>query len=119
MAGGIAVFLDLSQINKLAVDLGEAGVKAVPLASAAVGKTALAIEADAKAFCPVDTGNLRSSISTTHRALEAEIGPTAEYGVYVELGTSVMAPQAYLGPAFDRHAGDLLDALGLIVETAL
>ena len=41
----------------------------------------------------------------------AEIGPTASYGEYVELGTSRMAPHAYLGPAFDRHAGSWADAL--------
>ena len=64
-------------------------------------KAARDIERDAKAFAPVDTGNLRSSISTdvtvTGRSVLAEIGPTASYGEYVELGTSRMAPHAYLG----------------------
>jgi hypothetical protein len=34
----------------------------------------------------------------------AEIGPTASYGIYVELGTSRMRPQPYLGPATEKHA---------------
>jgi HK97 gp10 family phage protein len=105
------VTFDASELNKLAVDLGHASAKIVKPASLAIRKTAYDIERDAKAFCPVDTGNLRNSISTDARGLSAEIGPTAEYAAYVEEGTSRMAPQAYMGPAYDRHAGELVVAL--------
>lgn len=50
-------------------------------------------EGYAKKLCPVDTGNLRNSI--THEVneddLEAVIGTNNEYAVYVELGTGVYA----------------------------
>lgn len=93
-----------------------AGRIGAPL-SAAIRKTAFDIEADAKVLSPVASietsgyvgGNLRNSISTTITgdgrtgSITAEIGPTAEYGGYVEDGTSRMAPQPYLRPAAERH----------------
>ena len=55
----------------------------------ALEKCGLTAEGYAKKLCPVDTGNLRNSI--THQADEAEpavyIGTNSEYGSYVEMGT--------------------------------
>lgn len=46
---------------------------------------------EAKALCPVDTGQLRNSIIDVAMVrggqIEAEVGATAEYAVYVEMGT--------------------------------
>ena len=83
-------------------------------ARAAVAKTRLAIHATAQIYAPVDTGQLMGSMSSesTHGGMGAEIGPTAEHGIYQELGTSEMSAQPYLGPAFDLHIGGLADALG-------
>jgi hypothetical protein len=33
-----------------------------------------------------------------------EVGPTVDYGMFVEAGTSRMGPQPYMRPAFDRRA---------------
>lgn len=55
----------------------------------ALEKCGLTAEGYAKKMCPVDTGNLRNSI--THTVDEEEpaayIGSNVEYSVYVELGT--------------------------------
>lgn len=63
-------------------------------------------EGYAKDLCPVDTGNLRNSI--THKVDSAEkaayIGTNVEYAPYVELGTVKMAAQPYLKPAVADHA---------------
>ena len=111
--------LDLSQLNALIVDMEAAPRELEGLVRVAVQKTAADIKADAQAFAPVDTGFLRGSITyETHvRAggVDAEIGPTAEYGEFVELGTARMAPQAYMGPAFDRRASELDAALSQIL----
>lgn len=45
------------------------------------------VRADAAANCPVDTGRLRGSIVTNIEGNSALIGPTAEYGIFVEYGT--------------------------------
>lgn len=86
-------------------------------ASRALRKTAYDIERDAKTIAPVDTGALRGSISTDltgdgrHGSMSAEIGPTVEYGHFVERGTSRQAPQPYMGPAAERRVPQLEAAL--------
>jgi hypothetical protein len=56
-------------------------------------KAGLVAEGYAKKLCPVDTGDLRNSI--THMVDEQEpaaiIGTDSEYGAYVELGTGIYA----------------------------
>lgn len=62
-------------------------------------------EGYAKLLCPVDTGNLRNSL--THQVIVDEkrvyIGTNVEYGKYVELGTAKMAKRPYLEPAVKGH----------------
>lgn len=125
MADGISIDFDASSVNRFAAKLERVSGPSGALVSAAIRKTAMDVERDAKAFCPVDTGNLRNSISTSttgdgrFKTMTAEIGPTAEYGIYVELGTSRMAPEAYLGPAFDRHAHELETALAAVAAKSV
>jgi HK97 gp10 family phage protein len=108
------------QLTRIGRDLAAAGPKAEALAAAVVQKSLADIEADAKAIVPVDTGNLRASISReitadTFRGAGGQfggvVGPTAEYGAYVEYGTSRMAPQPYMGPAFSRRAPQFVKAM--------
>jgi HK97 gp10 family phage protein len=96
----------------------------------AVRATAFAIERKAKPRTRYDTGALRSSIyvrmgkgATALPAVEgdaervelpepadddtAHVGPSVEYGLYQELGTAVMAGQAFLGPAVNEAADEL------------
>lgn len=60
----------------------------------ALEKIGMTAEKYAKRLCPVDTGNLRNSI--THRVDEEEpaayIGSDMEYAAYVELGTGKYYP---------------------------
>lgn len=62
-------------------------------AARALEKCGLVAEGYAKKLCPVDTGNLRNSI--THTVDEQEpaaiIGTKNEYAAYVELGTGKYA----------------------------
>ena len=103
-------------------------------------KVGLVAEGYAKKLRPVDTGNLRNSI--THVVDEQEpaviIGTDSEYGGYVELGTGIYAEggggrptpwvyqdakgnwhmthgnkaQPFLKPAAADHAGQYRDILG-------
>lgn len=109
-----------NDLHRLAQDFEESGRRARTLAERAVRKTALDVSATAKSIAPVDTGNLKNSIgmtvTSTADEITAEVGPTAHYGVFLEYGTSRMAPQPYLGPAFDKHISQLEDALQVIVD---
>lgn len=83
-------------------------------ARAAMSKAGADIEATAKNLAPVDTGNLRNSISRTETVTDAgmriEIGPTAKYAGFVENGTSRARAQPYLRPAIERVEPLLLEA---------
>lgn len=63
-------------------------------------------ELAAKEYAPVDTGNLRRSI--THevendlRGWYTRYGTNVEYGIYQELGTRHHPSQPYLRPALER-----------------
>lgn len=56
----------------------------------------------AKALCPVDTGNLRNSITHTVKVGdgtgEAIIGTNSQYAPYVEFGTGIYYPGGRRGP---------------------
>jgi len=73
------------------------------------------IEADAKAGCPVDTGQLRASIEHEVDSDTLRVGSNVEYAGYVEEGHRIVAwghdtgryapPQPYLKPALYRQRG--------------
>ena len=73
------------------------------------------IERDAKIACPVDTGNLRSSIQTevdeTGNNVIATVGTATEYAAYVEYGTKRMAARPYLVPAFESNREWIMNSL--------
>jgi HK97 gp10 family phage protein len=95
---------DASEIRKIAIDLGAVGPQVRKRAPVVLRKSSFDIVASAKNRVPVDTGKLKGSIGATFLSpLSAEIGPTANYGFWVEVGTSRMAPQPYMGPAADIH----------------
>lgn len=77
-------------------------VRAIDRALEEIG---LAAEGYAKRACPVDTGNLRNSI--THAVEGSEdavyVGTDVEYAPYVEMGTRRTAAQPFLRPAATEH----------------
>lgn len=121
----MGVNIDTSQVRALGSRIASAGPRIGGRAAAALRKTAMDIEADAKALAPVDTGNLQNSISAAitgdgrFGSMTAEIGPTAEYGIYQEFGTSVMGAQPFMGPAFDRRAPGYAAALAQLAADAI
>ena len=91
----------------------------------------LAVQAAAKALCPVKLGRLRGSITTQARSegtepetvkgskasdkiaapsddLETYVGTGVEYGPYIEFGTVRSDAQPFLRPALDLAQGKTL-----------
>lgn len=64
-------------------------------------------ESYAKQLAPVDTGNLRNSITHQQRDENTEvIGSNVLYSPYVELGTRRQRAQPYLRPALENHVAE-------------
>lgn len=83
--------------------VGAAPARIITGTSLIIRKTAYDSEADMKALAAVDTGFMRNSISTFAAGLYAEVGPTADYSIFVEDGTSTQAPQPFVRPAAERN----------------
>lgn len=116
---GSGEFLDMAQT------LASAPARFRGQARTAMRKTGADIQGTAQNLAPVDTGALKSSITSdyteTSQTLRIEIGPTVNYGAFVERGTSNpnYPKQPYLRPAVDRHEPALLEAFAQLSERAL
>lgn len=78
-----------------------------------VRKAANDIKAQAQTMVPVDTGNLKNSITVDAApgAQRATVGTAVEYAPYVEYGTRHMAAQAFLMPAANRVRPSFIAAM--------
>jgi len=105
-------------------------------------KQAFKIELAAKEQCTVDTGRLRASTSTNWagsslsegktggqaksgdgvkkpegpKDLVYAVGTNVKYGPYIEHGTSKMAAQPYLFPAYFMYEGETVAAIAMIMK---
>lgn len=111
----LSVSIDAKELVQLGFDLSKFGIAAQIKSAGVVKRTAFAIEATAKQLCPVDTGFLRNSIGTTFNIgsgeFSAEVKAGASYAMFVEYGTSRMAPRAFLNPALDAHTPEFESAM--------
>jgi len=80
-----------------------------------MAKAVLIVERQAKEDCVVDTGRLRSSITSKVEQAEGDItgvvGTNVEYASFIEQGTSKMAAQPFLYPALESQKDRIKDAL--------
>lgn len=94
---GYTIKLDESAISSLG---GSGGVVTALTVLSQVG------EATAKEHAPVDTGNLRRSITyeidtKTDRNPFSRVGTNVRYGIYQELGTRHHPAQPFMRPAME------------------
>jgi HK97 gp10 family phage protein len=80
---------------------------------AEVEKGTYDVEARSKQLAPVLTGTLRRSIHSLidKGGLRGTVGPSVDYGIFVEFGTRHMAPRPYMRPAAERVLPGTLDAI--------
>jgi HK97 gp10 family phage protein len=115
----VYVRIDTSEVHALAADLRGAGRYVEERAPLVVSKVGHDMLATSQLATPVDTGHLRSSEGVEVIGLGFDVYATAEYAEYVELGTSRMNAEPYMGPAFDQHLPNLERALGALGEQAV
>jgi HK97 gp10 family phage protein len=69
------------------------------------------VERGAKRYCPVDTGRLRSSITSVVGEVDGEtsvvVGTNVEYAPHIEFGTSRQTAQSFLRRALDDETRKL------------
>lgn len=89
--------IDMTQVVRLARDLGLAA-QLMPLASeAALDEASAHLQVEAKADAPVLSGDLRDSITEMGKGKTfRKVGTPLYYGIFQEFGTSKMAPHPYL-----------------------
>jgi hypothetical protein len=133
--------VDVSEVRRLADDLGSAGRRVREKTERIVDKTGHDVVRTGQVNAPVDTGHLRSTIGVDldEDRLGFEAGPYAEYGGHIEFGTAPheirprtaqalwwpgarhpvarvqhpgSAPQPYMIPAFERHVPQAVTAMG-------
>lgn len=101
---------DFSEVSRLAATFTRRDGQIEKGAETVMGKAAADITRDAKTLAPVDTGNLKNSISYSGSGLEYEVAPTAEYAIYQELGTSRAPAQPFMAPALERNTPGIMSA---------
>lgn len=80
--------------------LGAITKKAKERIRKALKRCGLKVEGDAKRICPVRTGRLRASITTSEVVdYSVTVGTNVSYAPFVELGTSRQKEKPYLRPA--------------------
>ena len=82
-------------------------------------KGAFKVEGLAKDVVAVDSGRLKSSITTDDSdigILLMRVGTNVFYAVYVEFGTKRMPARPYLFPAFFAYENDIVKAIGRVLR---
>jgi HK97 gp10 family phage protein len=87
-------------------------------ASRAMEACGLAMEGHAADIVPVDTGNLRNSITHASDEHTAIVGTNVEYAPYVELGTSRQKAQPYLVPSVRDHTDEYRDIISFYLSNS-
>lgn len=67
---------------------------------------------------PVDTGNLRRSITMdlSDGGLTGKVKPTADYAPYLEYGTRFQSAQPFMRPSFNKQKAQFKSDMDKLVE---
>lgn len=110
----MAIWIDTSEVHDLARDIIRKSTTVQLDAEAEVARGGARIATTARATVrsrSYETGELYSSISTENDGLSVEVTAGTDHAEYLEEGTSRMAAEPFMGPAFDRHIGTTIDEL--------
>lgn len=79
-----------------------------------IEKAAFETERLSKTEAPVDTGRLRSSISTDIGNLRAQIAPHVDYAIFVHEGTKFMKPRPFMKRGWELAETRLFGSLNIL-----
>ena len=115
--------VEIKGLDSLMAKLNAMGGNVLDALEKATKQTALAAQADARDNAPVDTGNLKQSISTEHErsreAATSTVYTNVEYGLYQEIGTVKMAAHPYMMPALNANKSTFEQLARKELETAI
>jgi HK97 gp10 family phage protein len=101
-------------------DKTEAVKRAVEAATVkALTGAALIVEGAAKGLAPVDTGNLKGSITYRVGFDHAKVGTNVDYAPYLEYGTVKMSAQPYLRPGLDSNKSAINKSMAEVYRAAI
>lgn len=103
-----------AEYARLARDLVRASLGLEERAETAVERVSTAALATAYRAAPVLSGDLRRGLKVRRKGSRAVVEVANFYATFQEFGTSRMAPNPYIGPAFDRHAPELVREVEVI-----
>ncbi|HOM27352.1 MAG TPA: HK97 gp10 family phage protein [bacterium] len=105
----LEVKINLKDSQKIMNEIGKIGGNIDKNILEVLGKVLLEIERDAKYLAPVDTGRLRSSITTTINEDKKQgiIYTNVDYSIYVHEGTRKMKGRPFLRDAIFRDSKDI------------
>lgn len=95
------VQIKIRNLDKFIKALARSPEKVSRFANTAIRQSIYTIEGQVKPRTPVDTGNLRNTQQSSFGNLIGKYYPTADYGIYVEMGTYKMRAQPYLRPGVE------------------
>lgn len=87
-------------------------------ASQVVRKSAIDIEARAKAVVPVDTGALKASIQSEHNGLQSVVSVGQDYGIFVNYGTYKMAARPFFTSAIEVVTPAFHEAMRQLIQVS-
>ena len=115
--------VEIKGLDSLMHKLDRMGGNVLDALEKATKQTALAAQADARDNAPVDTGNLKQSISTEHersiKAATSTVYTNVEYALYQEMGTVKMAAHPYMMPALNANKSTFEQLARKELETAI
>ena len=98
----------VSEFDQYAAALTRAAASVEGLGRLVVGRVGKRALDTARRAAPRDTGRLARGLRLKVKGERAIVGVTNFYATFQEFGTSRMAPNPFIGPAFDRHAPELV-----------
>ena len=97
--------VEIKGLDSLMAKLNAMGGDVLEALAESVATTGIIAQADARAMAPVDTGELKLSISSdiefSDTKVEAVVFTNAPHAIFQEFGTYKMAAQPYMKPAAD------------------